>query len=80
MEKLDIFTFEMCLKKRMEVKMKNSIHVVSPSQLVKEVKGTMAIEGFNLNKHEINMLYRCASGKVSSTHLIKLLVKKHTQK
>ncbi|HOA79677.1 MAG TPA: antitoxin VbhA family protein [Defluviitaleaceae bacterium] len=60
--------------------MKNSFYVGNPSQLVKEVKGTMAMEGFYLNKQEINMLKRCACGQISSANLVKLLVKKYSQK
>lgn len=36
--------------------MKSSFYVINPSQLVKEVKSTMAIEGFYLDKQEIDML------------------------
>lgn len=52
----------------------------SSAQLVKEVQGTMTIEGLKLKRHEINMLYRCASGKVSSKDIIQNLVLKYTQK
>jgi len=64
----------------MEVIMKSSFYVINPSQLVKEVKSTMAIEGFYLDKQEIDMLKKCAYGQVSSSHLVKCLVKKYTKK
>lgn len=52
----------------------------SSAQLVKEVQGTMSIEGLKLKRHEINILYRCASGKVSSKEIVQNLVSKYTQK
>lgn len=52
----------------------------SSAQLVKEVQGTMAIEGLKLRKCEIDILYRCASGKVSSKDVIQNLLSKYAQK
>jgi hypothetical protein len=49
-------------------------------QLVKEVQGTMAIEGLKLKRHEVGILYNCASGKISSKDAVKNLVSKYTQK
>lgn len=50
------------------------------AQLVKEVQATMAIEGLKLKKHEVEILYNCASGKISSKDAVKNLVSKYTQK
>ncbi|RBP61393.1 hypothetical protein DES36_11477 [Alkalibaculum bacchi] len=50
------------------------------AQKVREVKGTMALEGLKLKTNEIKMLHRCATGQISSEQLIKDLIKKHTQK
>ena len=54
--------------------MKNS------TQLVREVKGTMAIEGHHLKKKEIDLLELCATGKASTKDIIKTLIKKYEQK
>lgn len=51
----------------------------SSIQFVREVQGTMAIEGLKLKKHEIDLLYRCASGKTSSKDIVQNLVSKYTQ-
>lgn len=50
------------------------------AQLVKEVQSTMSIEGLKLRKHEVGILYNCASGKISSKNAVKNLVSKYTQK
>ncbi len=52
----------------------------TPLQLVKEVKGTMAMEGMKLKEQEIHLLNKCASGKVCSKAAVKSLVLKYTQK
>ena len=52
----------------------------NPTQLVREVKATMAIEGHQLNKKEIDLLELCASGKASTKDIIKNLIKKYEQK
>ena len=50
------------------------------SQLVREVKGTMAIEGHQLKKKEVDVLELCASGKASSKDIVKSLIEKYEQK
>lgn len=52
----------------------------SPAQLVKEVQGTMAIEGLKLKKREVRILHHCATGKLSSKDVVRDLVLKYTQK
>jgi len=52
----------------------------SSIQLIKEVQGTMNIEGLKLKEHEIDLLYRCASGKTSSRDIVQSLISKYTQK
>ena len=49
------------------------------TQLVKEVQGSMNIEGLKLKKHEIDLLYSCALGKTSSNDIVEELVKKYKQ-
>ncbi len=44
------------------------------TQIVDEVKGTMAIEGMHLKNQDIYRLQQCAQGKVSSKELVKKLV------
>lgn len=50
------------------------------AQLVREVKATMAIEGHQLKKKEIDLLELCAAGKASTKDIIKSLIKKYEQK
>lgn len=52
----------------------------NPAQFVKEVQGTMAIEGLKLRKSEVHTLHHCASGKLSSKDVVRNLVLKYTQK
>ncbi|WP_164917259.1 hypothetical protein [Clostridium sp. JN-9] len=52
----------------------------SSIQFVREVEGTMAIEGLKLKKHEIDLLFRCASGERSSKDIVNDLISKYTQK
>ena len=49
------------------------------TQLVKEVQGSMNIEGLKLKKHEISLLYSCALGKTSSKDIVQNLIKKYKQ-
>jgi hypothetical protein len=48
-------------------------------QLVKEVSGSMAIEGLELQNEEIDMLQLCAAGKVTTESLLESLIRKHNQ-
>lgn len=48
-------------------------------QLVKEVSGSMAIEGLELQSEEIDMLQLCAVGKVSTESLLESLIRKYNQ-
>ncbi len=50
------------------------------TELVQEVKGTMAIEGYYLKKKELELLELCAAGKASTKEVIKNLIKKYEQK
>ena len=50
------------------------------AQLVREVKATMAIEGHQLKKKELELLELCATGKASTKDIIQNLVKKYEQK
>lgn len=52
----------------------------SSIQFVKEVQGTMAIEGLELKEHEVDLLHRCALGKLKIEDIVKNLVIKYTQK
>lgn len=48
-------------------------------QLVKEVSGSMAIEGLELRSEEIDMLQLCAAGKVTTESLLETLIRKYNQ-
>ena len=50
------------------------------AQLVREVKATMAIEGHQLKKKEVDLLELCATGKASTKDIVKNLIKKYEQK
>lgn len=48
-------------------------------QLVREVSGSMAIEGLELQSEEIDMLQLCAAGKVTNESLLETLIRKYNQ-
>lgn len=48
-------------------------------QLVREVSGSMAIEGLELQTEEIDMLQLCAAGKVTTESLLESLIRKYSQ-
>lgn len=48
-------------------------------QLVREVSGSMAIEGLELQSEEIDMLQLCAAGKVTTESLLETLIRKYNQ-
>lgn len=48
-------------------------------QLVREVSGSMAIEGLELQNEEIDMLQLCAAGKVTTESLLETLIRKYNQ-
>ena len=54
--------------------------MVKSEKLTRQIAGTMAIEGMQLNKKELSLVRQCASGQKSSSGIIKELVKKHTVK
>lgn len=62
------------LKKKKEIFMARTA-----LQLVKEVSGSMAIEGLELQNEEIDMLQLCAAGKVTTESLLESLIRKHNQ-
>lgn len=49
-------------------------------KITRQVAGTMAIEGMQLNKQELALVRECASGEKSATIAIKELVEKYTVK
>ena len=54
--------------------------MVKSERIVRQIVGTMAIEGMKLNQKELTLVRECASGKRSSETEIKALVKKYTVK
>ena len=50
----------------------------SVEQMIKEVQGTMAIEGMDLTAEDIQLLLDCAEGKITYEDAIENLVKMYT--
>ena len=51
--------------------------MIDSEKITKQIAGTMAIEGMQLNK-ELTLIRECASGQKSSSVAIKALVNKYT--
>ena len=56
------------------------ISMENMEQIIKEVNGTMAIEGMPLGEENKDRIRACLSGEVSFEEMRKIIIEKHTVK